>query len=207
MAPGTGSEARTRGDYQRLVAESTNPLKVKTELMDTMDNLNGSDSNNLYEYTEDDVFCLGPGINRIRSASVKNPGNTDSNFQANTDNSASILNHLGRGYNAVRAARRAVSCQRQLNPAPARKETVGCGTFVTASDARIMRTKVSSNISTRTNISSTIDHSNGMCVSCTGGGHNALADATGGPVALVLSDQAFPACLPVWRGGGVPENS
>ena len=195
----TGSEARTRGDYQRLVAESTNPLKVKTELMDTVDNGVSIADKNLYEYTEDEVFCLGSGVNTPGNTAGKNVNNK---FQDDTANSASIMNHLGRGYNAVRAARRAVSCQRQLNPAPARIETVSCGTFVTAKDARIMRTKVGSNIDTRTNISSTIDHTNGMCVACAGGSHDAFAAASGGPIAMVLSDQAFPACLPVWRGGG-----
>ena len=131
-----------------------------------------------------------------------NPVHNPAIFQAKSDNNSAVMGHFGRGYNAVRAARKAASCLRQLNPAPRSIESSCTGSFLTGGDARALRTKVGSNINTRINLSASFDPAGGRCISCMGGGHDAFSDAAGGPVALVASDQAFPACLPVWRGGG-----
>ena len=192
---------RTRGDLQRLVTGSANSLKVKTELMDTGDNnIKSRIDNSNYEYTDDDVFCLGDPLKKnSNTAGTSSHENYSQNFQVS---GAAVLGHLGRGYNAVKAARRAASCLRQLNPNSVKNESVGHGSFTVSGDARVLRTKVVCNINSRIALTSSFDTDTGRCVTCAGSGHNALADTDGGPVAIVVADQAFPACLPVWRGGG-----
>ena len=234
LAP--GGSVRTRSELQRLVTVATNPLEVKTELMDTLDSHTDNSGSANYDYNDDEVFCLsrqpvsgaggssstssgadtgtgnGNGGGPISSGTSNitnrtnifqtNPAQNSAIFQAKSDNNSAVLSHFGRGYNAVRAARKAASCLRQLNPAPRSVESSCTGSFLTGGDARALRTKVGSNINTRINLSASFDPAGGRCISCMGGGHDAFSDAAGGPVALVASDQAFPACLPVWRGGG-----
>ena len=197
---GSGSGARTRGDLQRLVNSAVNPLEVKTELMDTASLGGDSDAIN-YDYNDDEVFCYEK--NTIATNISKSTASASvSNFQAKSDCSKDVTHFLGRGYIAVRAARRAASSPRQLNPNPNRTESVSIGTFASTKDARLLRTKVLCNLTTRTVITCSFDPASLRCVSCVGGGHDAAADAGGGPIAMVIADQAFPPCLPVGRGGG-----
>ena len=192
--------ARTRGDLQKLVTCSANSLQVKSELMDVGDD-NGAvvDSDN-YEYNEDEVFCLTPAkFSKNSNVTSDSSPKVSRVFQ---DSAAAVQNHLGRGYNAVRAARRAASSLRLLNPTPVKCESVSCGSLVVSGDARVIRTRVVCNLTSRTYLTSSFDIKSGRCISCAGGGHDAFASSGGGPVSFVVADQAFPACLPVWRGGG-----
>ena len=202
LSTGSGSGARTRGDLQRLVMSAANPFEVKTELMDTA---RPGDDNMLdknYDYNDDDVFCLTANPTAGSSTAREPTAENNSKFQDRSGNTGSILTFLGKGYTAVKAARRAASSQRQLNPNPYRTESVSTGTFALGTDARVLKTKAFSNINTRTNVTCSFDPSSLRCVSCVGAGHDAVADAEGGPVAMVIADQAFPACLPAWRGEG-----
>ena len=56
LAP--GGSVRTRSELQRLVTVATNPLEVKTELMDTLDPHTDNSSSANYDYNDDEVFCL-----------------------------------------------------------------------------------------------------------------------------------------------------
>ena len=163
-------------------------------------NNNDSISSVNYEYNEDEVFCLDPAnVYKKDSVTTASSSKEPRVFQ---DSGTAIQNHLGRGYNAVKAARRAVSSLRLLNPTPVKSESVTYGSFMSAGDARVLRTRVICSISTRIFQTSSFDTATGRCISCAGGGHDAFVSGNGGPVALVVADQAFPACLPVWRGGG-----
>ena len=130
---------------------------------------------------------------------ISNSTNNTTRLQA-PDQSASNL--FGRGYVAARTARRAVSCLRPLNPTPGRTELVSTGSFLTPGDDRFRRTKISCSITTRICTMRSFDPVTGSCVACLGSGHKALETSEGGPVAIAATDQCFPACLPVPRGGG-----
>ena len=142
----------------------------------------------------DDVFV----DNRNNSSSDRSR-NPNVSLQARQNN---ISDLFGRGYVAAKAARRAVSSLRPLNPTPCRTESVSTGSFITEGDDRYRRAKISSSITTRICIMRSFDPVTGSCVSCLGAGHKALETAGGGPVAIAAVDQCFPACLPVPRGGG-----
>ena len=197
---GTGT-TRTRGDLQRLVTSAAHPLEVKTELMDTASPSENSGMDRNYDHNDDEVFCYDDPATGSANWSRANFGK-NAKFQDRSGNTEAIEKFLGRGYNGVRAARRAASSLRQLNPNPNRTESVSTGTFTCSTDSRILRTRVFSNLNSRTNLSCSFDPASFRCVTCIGGGHDAGAGAGGGPVALVVADQAFPACLPAWGEGG-----
>ena len=90
----TGS-LRTRGDLERSIMTAAEPLKVKTELMDTASpgEKIGTDTN--FDYNDDEVFCYpndpATGTDNSRNSSfVKN-----ANFQVRSGNTERITNFLG----------------------------------------------------------------------------------------------------------------
>ena len=193
----TANLTRTRGDLERRITLAEEPLKVKTELMDTTEpyrvTINRPATNS------SDVIDIDLGTDFLDD--VFDP---DANTDRNTvqDSSKNISSVFGRGYLAAKTARRAVSSLRQLNPTPCRTELVGTGSFLIEGDDRIRRTKLANCLTSRISTSRSFDPATGSCVSCLGGGHKALVASGGGVVAFIASDQCFPACLPVPRGGG-----
>ena len=209
ISAGSGSAtlASTGGLLEATVRSAANSLQVKAELIDHT----GEDNEFNFNNYEDEVFMISPE----RPKNISNTGSATSNTGSATgsvtgnnlsfnliQDSNSSAPILSRAYTAVVTARRAASRLRQLNPCRLSTELGSNGSFYTKGDDRISRATVSHSLSNRTNTSCSFGPVVGRCGSCLGGEHAALVSATGGPVALVATDQSFPACLPVPPGGG-----
>jgi hypothetical protein len=102
---------------------------------------------------------------------------------------------MGPSYRTIRAARKAASCLRQLNPAPipAHNEFVSTGSFCTMGDDRIRLTNIEHDLKNRSTKTFSMDTRSGQCSSCLVGAHAAWAARDGGPICVAISDQNFPA--------------
>jgi hypothetical protein len=103
---------------------------------------------------------------------------------------------LGQSYRTIRAAKKAASSLRPLNPAPKKVCCVSTGSFLTEGDDRIRNVNIEHNLQARTSKTLSFDPVNLLCNTCLAGKHAAVSAAGGGPVAIVASDQSFPACMP-----------
>ena len=107
--------------------------------------------------------------------------------------------NLGGAYNTVRAARKAASNLRQLNPDSSSSENSKAFSFANG-DERTLHCHIEHNLRDRLSKCFSFDPQARKCDTCPSGGHAALKAAKGGPVAIVGADQAFPACLPETDG-------
>ena len=104
---------------------------------------------------------------------------------------------IGGAHTTVKAARRAASSRRQLNPFPTVVERASFSTsFTSGGDERILRCHISHNLKERTSTSHSFDTRKKNCTSCVSGAHAALAGGSGQPIVCVAADQSFPACVP-----------
>ena len=104
---------------------------------------------------------------------------------------------IGGAHTTVKAARRAASSRRQLNPSPSVVECASFSTsFTSGGDERILRCHISHNLKERTSTSHSFDTRKKNCTSCVSGAHAALAGGSGQPIVCVAADQSFPACVP-----------
>ena len=193
---------RTRSEYEKLVKNSIDSVKIKEELLDY------EDDDPCYYNHHGEVFYEGSHPRACAAAATSN-NNTFiapsmaaiSESPTNFDTDKTIGAPQGsRAYTAVRAARRAASCLRYLNSAPVEHERVGNGTFMHSGDERHIRTGIGSDLGTRINWTCSFGRPAGSCHTCLGGRHEALKSAEGGPVAILAADQSFPACLPASEG-------
>jgi len=202
----------TRSELEKLVSSK---LSIKQELLDTnMESGRGGENAGnvagLADYEDgddDDVLYIGRNdgqqVDEFEQlcgdvVRIAEPNATN----INTATSCAGKIELGRNYRTVRAAKEAVSCQRQLNPsATGRGERVGTGSFCTGGDERVLLTNLEHNLQARINKSLSFDARTKQCNTCPAGGHGALESGGGGPVALVASDQCFPACVPAFEQG------
>ena len=170
---------RTRSEYEKLVKNSIDSIKVKEELLDYED-----DDPRYYDY-HSDVFC--DGAHTVASASAAaTASNSFSNVSSSAPSIEAPTNSIesaplgSRAYLAVRAARRAASSLRQLNSAPVAQEKTGSGSFMHLGDERHIRTGIGSDLGTRINWTSSFGRPAGICHTCLGGRHEALRAGGGG---------------------------
>ena len=181
------------GRLELMVLAADDPIGVKREAL-----LEEEDMETRFE--EDDVFEPGnESILDITTEEDSANAETDLSRKRAPPSSTPIV--LGRSYGTVRAARRAASCGRPLNPSPVTVELVDTGSFITDGDERILHCNLEHNLKDRLNKTLSFDPQRCWCNTCPGGGHNALAGREGGPVVIVAADQTFPACLPSGSGG------
>jgi hypothetical protein len=127
-----------------------------------------------------------------------------SKIKSRTRNAASISNrNLGPAYNSIRAARKAASCLRNLNPTPVQHcvVSVRTGSFLPVGDERIRLTHIEHNFRARISTSLSFDPRTGKYDMCLAGRDSAFEAVGGGPVIILVADQAFPACLPARTAG------
>ena len=187
---------RTRSDLSKLMAIKQGTVEIKDELLDY------TDDDEKYDNYQDEVVILDDSL----LDEDENSDTVDSNDRpivpriADTVQSSIKTKVLNRAYIAVQAARRAASSARPLNPTPTSTARISMGTLYPARDDRSTRTSITSNLGQRLNWSSSFGRPDGLCGTCVGGRHAAFKAVGGGPVALVATDQCFPACLPAAGG-------
>ena len=164
---------RDKGNLEQKIKNSTNPVKVKEELIDY------SSGNNEIQVMETD-------------------GNVFDVTKDSDRHDMTPLN-LGGAYNTVRAARKAASNLRQLNPDSSSSENSKAFSFANG-DERTLHCHIEHNLRDRLSKCFSFDPQARKCDTCPSGGHAALKAAKGGPVAIVGADQAFPVCLPKTDG-------
>ena len=104
---------------------------------------------------------------------------------------------IGGAHATIKAARKAASSRRQLNPAPSAVERASYRTsFTNGGDERILRCNILHNLKDRTSTSHSFDSNKKTCTSCVSGSHAALAGRGGRPIVFAAADQSFPACAP-----------
>ena len=86
-------------------------------------------------------------------------GNTESDSESGPSPASTCMElDIGKGHATVIAARRAASCQRQLNPSPTTTEKAGTRTtFTSGGDERVLRCNIVHNIKDRTTSSASFD--------------------------------------------------
>jgi len=185
-APGAGSMS----EAEKVVKAGGDSKVIKSELLEYMEGV---------EEEEEEVFANGQDVDELLNSEEGGPQDTQGPgsqaHSASGGGPARVLS-LGTAYGTVRAARRAASCWRQLNPAPARVESVSTGTFTSEGDERILHANVEHNLRLRVSRTLSFDPLSGKCNTCLGGGHAALSAVGGGPIVLVTTDQSFPPVLP-----------
>ena len=88
---------------------------------------------------------------------------------------------IGGAHATIKAARKAASSRRQLNPAPSAVERASYRTsFTNGGDERILRCNILHNLKDRTSTSHSFDSNKKTCTSCVSGSHAALAGRGGG---------------------------
>jgi hypothetical protein len=167
-------------------------------LTDEEDAVDGSVSDDILDSSMDDPEGEGGSGSAKKSVSSVKPG---AGTKRDADGSAHY--DLGQSYRTIRAARRAASCQKRLNPNPVQShtESVNTGTFCTVGDDCIRLTNIIHDLRNRSTKTLSLDPQSGTCSSCLAGRHAAWSSRTGGPIVLVVSDQNFPACLPARSAG------
>ena len=114
-----------------------------------------------------------------------------------TAGSAELHFSIGGGHATVKAARKAASSRRQLNPAPTTTESASFATsFTNGGDERILTCNISHNLRDRTSTSHSFNTVKKDCNTCVSGGHGALVGRGGKQIVMVAADQSFPACVP-----------
>ena len=162
---------RTRSNLELYIKNSSDPVKVKVEAMN-------------YTYGPDEIQVM----------------ETDGNvFTADTVGTSTAPLNLGGTYNTVRAARRAASSLRQLNPDHGSVETSKSFSFANG-DGRTLQCHMEHNLKDRLCKSFSFDPQTRKCDTCPSGGHAVWKSAKGSLVAIIGTDQAFPACLPETDG-------
>jgi hypothetical protein len=121
--------------------------------------------------------------------------------QARQKATAGVKARLDGRYYAVRSIRAARPAGRELNrnKRVVQPDTVGVG--FQAEDERWIRNYNIHNIERAVNVSISFNPRLAMCYTCLGRPHKAFQGKDGEPIALVLSDQAFPANVPAIDGG------
>ena len=177
-------------DESLLDEDSESEDRMQTdEKMEKLDTKAGSEENiseDVFEadqgdLDEDDVSASAKDIIRVVPAPALN---------------------IGSGHSTVKAARRAASSLRQLNPSPNTSEVAKFRTsFTNGGDERILRCNISHNLRDRTSTSISFDTKRQQCNTCVSGAHGALAGRGGRPIVVVAADQSFPACIPATDTG------
>jgi hypothetical protein len=121
--------------------------------------------------------------------------------QARQKATAGVKARLDGRYYAVRSIRASRPAGRELNRnrREVQPDTVGIG--FQAEDERWIRNYNIHNIEGAVNVSISFNPRLAMCYTCLGKPHKAFQGKDGEPIALVLSDQAFPANVPAIDGG------
>jgi len=187
---------RTRSDLNRALNTRLNmDVAVKDELLDY------SDDDGRYNDYQDEVFIVDDAVDdSLLDADDASDDENAGGQRAVAAGSNCKAASNSRAYTAVKAARKAASCARFLNPAPTSTESTSTGFLQASGDDRCNRTGIGSSLGQRINWTSSFGRPDGMCGTCLGGRHAALKAAGGGPVAIVATDQCFPPCLPAADG-------
>ncbi len=200
------NNARTRSDLEKLLAIAQHSKEIKRELIDNEQSMDVDNHGTGMDY-DDDVFFIGrtvstgkatAGQDDIESycldleASVRNasahasastnvaqpvPG-TDSHHL--DSHSLDMAYDLGRNYKLVRAAAKAASSRRQLNPNAGTREQVSTGSFVAPGDERILLTNMVHNTQAKETRTYSFDPTSRKCNTCPSGAHEALMQVGGG---------------------------
>ena len=215
--PGSGSGVTlslavrvTRASLERAVTEAMDSKKVKEEIIDNMDAVGSSNdkddgNNNLMEVgnedeeEDDEILIVDPDIDLLDSEPELDDSDRSraaGGLKRGRPGDGPVEPNLGQSYRTIRSARAAASSQTMLNPSPCTVEVGSTGTFAKQGDERILHTNVIHDIKQRVCKSSSYDTSTMMCNTCSPGKHHAFTSRQGGPVAIVASDQSFPACIP-----------
>ena len=197
-APSLISTVRTRSELSRaLVSPAGTKIAIKDELLDY------SDDDGKYNNYQDEVFILDDGVvdeSLLDADDGSDAGDSAEGHIVSAPRSDSSASCVSRAYTAVKVARKAASSARVLNPTPSSTSTICTGSLHAPGDDRSTRTGIGSSLGQRINWTSSFGRPDGMCGTCLGGRHAALKASGGGPVAIVATDQCFPACLPAAEG-------
>ena len=193
------STVRTRSELNRaLVNEAGSKVVIKEELLDY------SDDDGKFNDYQDEVFIIDDSavddslLDDVDDSSDTGDNGDGQKIPVKKSNKSEPV--TSRAYTAVVAARKAASSARILNPTPACTNKTSTGNLQTLGDDRSSRTGISSSLGQRINWTCSFGRPDGLCGTCVGGRHAALMATGGGPVALIATDQCFPACLPAVNG-------